>query len=135
MEELRSIHLHQNGKKVWRLQALSTEMYDVDKGGMVITDLVDFNQADFTGRFGGYVPVQITFYDNRNFDVLYQTADGPIEGTGRWIKNADHIVLQQNTGDEIELPAATLDADDQFHCQYAYLGGNMDIQQLKYRAI
>ncbi|AFC22773.1 hypothetical protein [Saprospira grandis] len=135
MAELRSTHLHQNGKKVWRLQALSTEVYDVDKGGMVTTDLVDFNDSNFTSRFGGYVPVQITFYDNRNFEVLYHTADGPIEGNGRWTKNADHIVLQQNTGDEIELPKAVLAAEDQFHSQYAYLGGNMDIQQLKYRAI
>lgn len=119
--------------KTWQLQAVKAELYD-SEGNEILKTFTDFSNQQFLEEFGGYAMFQITFFENRNFEAVYKTAEGTIAAEGRWNLDDQNIILEQSTGDEILLTTPKINGKT-LEAGYEFLMFNHGIQQLSFAEV
>jgi hypothetical protein len=119
--------------KSWQLQTVKAEVYD-SQGNETVVTFTNFSNEQFLEEFGGYAAFQITFFENRNFEAVYKTAEGDIPANGRWNIQGDDIILEQSTGDEIFFKSAKLN-ENELKVGYEFLMFNHGILELSYSPV
>lgn len=119
--------------KIWKLQSALAEQCDAE-GNSKTVEITDFSNEHFLAEIGGYAPVEMTFFENRNIKLTYQIEGMQVAADGRWNTDRDNIILEQSTGDQILLLAPQIIDDKTISVGYEFLSLDHGIKKLTFTA-
>lgn len=115
--------------KTWNLSSLTVTKIEDGSTDLVQKVVNDLSSDEFIAEWGGYAPIQLTFYHNHAFDAIYQIDGETVKANGNWSISSSGITLSQSSGDNILLTNALLQGEV-LSCGYEYLSSDYGINQL-----
>jgi len=120
--------------QTWNLSSVTVSTLDATSENVIQKSIEDFNNNEFISEWGGYAPIQLSFFSNHLFEATYQIDGDVVKAKGQWSIQASNIILTQSSGDNILLTNATLMATE-LTVGYEYLSSDYGINKLIFKKV